>query len=118
MDIRVEAVRLVVRRTLLVRAPVQLRVLARLTEVCEGHDITRLIVCATLVRDPHFDLVDLRTRGDIRNRGHRFLVVVAEEITEEEMSVLVVVVARDVELRHLCTALTAHRLRLAVLLTD
>ena len=32
------------------------------------------------------------------------------------MPVLVVVITRDVELRHLCTALAAHRLSLAVLL--
>ena len=34
------------------------------------------------------------------------------------MAVLVVRIAAQVELRHLCTALTAHRLRLAVLLRD
>ena len=37
---------------------------------------------------------------------------------EEEMSVLIVGITADVELRHLCTALTADSLRLAVLLTD
>ena len=39
-------------------------------------------------------------------------------MAEEEMAVLVVVVAADVKSRHLRTALTANRLRLTVLLRD
>ena len=89
-----------------------------LTQVGESHDVTCLLVVTAFVGDPHLDLVDRSTRCDVRHRLHGLFVMIAEEMGEEEMAVLVVVVTRDVELRHLGTALTAHCLRLAVLLTD
>ena len=91
---------------------------AVLTEVGERYNVTRLVVVTALIGDPYLDLVDRHTARDIRHALHRFLVVVTEEMAQEEMAVLVVTVTRDVESRHLCTAFTAHRLCLAVLLRN
>ena len=90
----------------------------RLAQVAECYDVTRLIVVTFLIRYPYLYLVDRYPARDVWHRRHRLLVLVAEEITEEEMSVLVVVIAADVKLRRLCSAFTAYRLCLAVLLTD
>ena len=86
------------------------------TKVRKSHNISRLVVVTAFIGDPNLYLVDRYARRNIRRTLHCFLIVVAEEMTQEEMPVLVVVITRDVELRHLCTALAAHRLSLAVLL--
>ena len=89
---------------------------AALAQVRKGDDVTCLLVVGALVRDPYLDLRDLYAARDIGNGLHRLLVVVAEIMAQEEMAVLVVRVAADVEPRHLCAALAAHRLRFTVLL--
>ena len=89
-----------------------------LAQIGKGNDIACLLVVAPFVGDPYFNLVDLDAAGYIRHARHRFFVSVTEEMGEEEMSVLVVTVAGDVEPRHLRAALAADGLRLAVLLAD
>ena len=91
---------------------------AVLTEVGEGHDVTRLVVVTAFVGYPYFDFVNRYTGCNIRCAGHGTLVVVAEEMREEEVSVLIVTVTADVKSRHLRTTFAAHRLCLAVLLGD
>ena len=91
---------------------------AVLAEVSEGDDVTRLVVVAALVGNPNLYLVNRHTAGYVRHGLHRALVVVAEEIGEEEMAVLIVVVAAYVKTRQLRSALAAYRLRFAVLLRD
>ena len=77
-----------------------------------------MFVVTAFIGDPYLDLIDLRTAGDVRHILHCLLVMLAEEMGEEEMAVLIIGVTADVEFRCLRTALTAHRLRLAVLLRD
>ena len=89
-----------------------------LAEVREGDDITCLVVVTPFIGHPYLDLINRHTARYIRNRSHGAFVLIAEEMAQEEMSVLVVVIAADVKLRRLCSAFTAYRLCLAVLLTD
>ncbi len=89
-----------------------------LTKVGKRHDIAGLVVLPALVRHPDLNLVDRYTAGDVGDLRHGVLVFVAEEETEEEVAVLIVGIARDIELRHLCATLAANRLALAVLLAD
>ena len=91
---------------------------AVLAEVRKSHDVTRLVVVTAFIRDPNLYLVDCHARSDIGHTRHRRFVAVAEIVAQEEMSVLVVAVAADVELGHLRSAFAAHGLRLAVLLAD
>ncbi len=86
------------------------------TDIGKGNNITCLIVITALIGHPHLNLIDLRSAGDVWHRCHRLLVMVAEEMREEEVAVLIVGIAGNVEFRHLRAALTAHRLGLAVLL--
>ena len=89
-----------------------------LRQVRKSYDITCLIVVAALVGDPNLNLVDRDTARDIRHGLHRLLEVIPEEMTQEEMAVLVVHIAADIEFGQLRTAFTAYRLRLTVLLAD
>ena len=88
------------------------------TQVHEGRNISRLVVTAALVRDPYLDLVNRHAAGNIRQTHHRLFVLVAEEISQEEMPVFVVLVGIDLVLCHLRAALTVNRLALRVLLRN
>ena len=115
-DELIQGVAVVIRASGRRATPVSDGMAAVLTKVREGDDVTRLVVVAAFVGDPDLDLVDRESARYIRHRSHRLFVVVAEEMAQEEMPVLVVAIAADVKLRRLCAALAAHRLRLAVLL--
>ena len=66
---------------------------AALTQVGEGNDITGLVVVGTLVGDPYFNLIDSGARGDIWHGRHSILVIVAEEMRKEEVTILIVHIA-------------------------
>ena len=117
-DELIQGVAVIIRASGRSATPVGYRVLAVFSEVREGDDVTRLVVVAAFVGDPDLNLIDRESARYIRHTRHRLFVVVAEEMTQEEMSVLVVVIAADVELRSLCATLAAHRLRLTILLRN
>ena len=117
-DELIQSVAVIIRASGRRSTPVGYRVLAVFSEVRKGNNIARLVVVAAFVGDPDLNLIDRESARYIRHTRHRLFVVVAEEMTQEEMSILVVVIAADVELRSLCAALAAHRLRLTVLLRN
>ena len=91
-------------------------VVAVLAEVFESNDITRLVIRSAFVGNPYLNFRNLQSARYVRHCFHCFLEVVAEEMREEEVAVLIVVVSGDVEACHLCSALAADCLRFAVLL--
>ena len=118
-DRSVQAVGVVLRRTAHRTAPtLVLGMTGTLAEVREGDDITCLVVVTPFIGHPYLDLINRHTARDIRHAGHGAFVLIAEEMAQEEVAVLIVVVAADIEAGGLCSAFTAYRLCLAVLLTD
>ena len=87
-----------------------------LAQVTQRQDVSRLVVSTAFVRYPHLYSVDRHAARYVGQRLHGGLVVVAEEVTKEEVPVLVVTVDVYLVLRHLCTAFAAHTLALRVLL--
>ena len=81
-------------------------------QVGESDDVTCLVVVAPFVGHPHFYLVDSYATGDIGHGRHSTLILVAEEVTQEKMSVFIVLVARYIKLGHLCAALGTDGLAL------
>ena len=87
-----------------------------LTEVGEGDNVSRLIVIATAIGHPYLYLGDLGTRRYEGQLGHGLVVAVTEEMTQEEVAVLVIVVDVDLEVRRLYAPLRGDGTRLGVLL--
>ena len=87
-----------------------------LAQVTQRQNVSRLVVCTAFVRYPHLYSVDRHAARYVGQRLHGGLVVVAEEVTKEEVPVLVVTVNVYLILRHLCAAFAAHTLALRVLL--
>ena len=87
-----------------------------LAQVTQSQYVSRLIVRPAFVRYPHLYSVDRHPARYVRQRLHGGLVVVAEEVTKEEVPVLVVTVNVHLILRHLCAAFAAHTLAFRVLL--
>ena len=87
-----------------------------LTQVTQREDVSCMVVRAAFVGYPHLYTVDCHAASYVRQRLHGCLVLVAEEVTEEEVSVLIVVGYAHLELCHLCAAFAADTLALAVLL--
>ena len=115
-DELIQGVAVIIRASGRRATPVSDGMAAVFSEIRKGDNIARLVVVAAFVRNPDLDLIDRDSARYIRHTRHRLFVVIAEEMTQEEMPVLVVVVAADVELGGLRAALAADRLRLAVLL--
>ena len=69
-----------------------------LAQVHKSHDVTRLVVVVALVGNPHLDAGDLDTRRDERQPGAPVIIVVTEEMGQEEVAVLVILVALDQEI--------------------
>ena len=87
-----------------------------LTKVGEGDNVSRLIVIATTVGHPYLYLGDLGTRRHEGQLGHGLVVAVAEEVTQKEVAVFVIVVDVDLEVRRLYAPLRGDGTRLGVLL--
>ena len=64
-------------------------------EVGEGDDVAGVVVIASFVGDPDFHFCDFGAGGYEGEFGHGFVVAIAEEVSEEEVSVVVVVVDVD-----------------------
>ena len=89
-----------------------------LTHIHKGHQVAGLAVVAALVGNPHLDARDVYTARHQRQFRAPLVVVVAEEVREEVVAVLVILVGGDIELGGLGAALGVDRLALAVLLRD
>ena len=75
------------------------------TQVGKCYDIARFIEIATLIGNPHFHASDIDTGRDEGELGAPFIIVVAEEVREEEIAILVVAVGCDIKRGGLCTTL-------------
>ena len=77
-------------------------------KVGKGHKVAGVGGGTGLVGHPDFHAVDGDARSDGRELTHVFVVVVAEEMGEEEVAVLVVGIGRELIARQLCPTLAAH----------
>ena len=91
---------------------------AVLGQIHEAHDIARLFVAALLVGNPHLDAVDAHPRRYVGQLRGKLVVVVAEEVGQEEVAVLVVGIGPNLEGGRLGTAAGVDRLRLRLLLRN
>ena len=87
-----------------------------LTQVCQCDYVTCLFIVRTLIGHPHLNTVNGHTARYVWQRFHSLLIVIAEVVTEEEVTVLVIVVDRHLKVRRLCATFAAHGLTLRVLL--
>ena len=101
-----------------IRSPVVAGKMTALAKVHESDKVACLLEASAFVRHPHFYTCDFDTGSDIGQARAKTVVVVAEEMTEKEVAVLLVLVGVDSELGSLCAALAAHRLRFRLLLRD
>ena len=88
-----------------------------LCQVGEGHDVAVVGGGGRLVGDPHLDARDGDAAGYGRQRPHVFVVLLAEEVAEEEVAVLLVLRSRELEGVVRCASLGTHALRGRLLLT-
>ena len=66
-------------------------------KVHESHHVAALAEVVVFIRDPYFHAGNLHTGGDDGQARSEAVVIVAEEVAEEEVTVLVVVIGRDAE---------------------
>ena len=85
-------------------------------QVHKADDVSRLVVGTARICNPHFNARNVDARRHIRQLRSKFVVVFAEEMRQEEVSVFVVFVGIDAESGLLCAALCVDGLRFAVLL--
>ena len=72
-----------------------------LAQIHERKNIARLVEVAALVGDPHLDSGDVDTARYQGQTLAPLVIVVAEEMAEEEVPVLVILIGRDVKCRGL-----------------
>ena len=87
-----------------------------LTQVHEGYNVTCLVEIAPFVGNPHFAAGYRYSRCDIWQFLHVFIVIVAEEVCEEEVAVLVIIVDIYLKIHQLSTALRIYMLSFTLLL--
>ena len=75
--------------------PVVIEDVGALAHIHERHKVAALVEIVALVGYPHLDAGDVDTRRHDGELGGKLVVVVAEEMPEEEVPVLVVVVDID-----------------------
>ena len=89
-------------------SPLGVADVVKFSQVGEGHEVAGIGGGTGLVGHPDFHAVDGDARSDGRELAHVFVVVVAEEVGEKEVAVLVVGIGRELVARQLCPTLAAH----------
>ncbi len=79
-----------------------------LGEVHKSHKVSALVIGALLVGDPHLYACDLNPRAYIRELGGEFVVVVAEKLSEEEVTVFVIINGLDSEIGFVASPATGR----------
>ena len=98
--------------------PIVVRQPAVLAQVLQCHQVARLLILAALVGHPHFDAGNRHTRRNIRQFRSKLIIVVAKEVRQEVVTILVVLVHIHGELGSLRPTLGIHRLALGILLRN
>ena len=87
-----------------------------LTQIHQRHNVTRLVIVSTFIGHPHFYTIDCHATSYIRQCLHRILILVAEIVTQEEVTILVITINRHLKTGRLRATLARYRLALAILL--
>ena len=98
------------------RCPVGVRHPFILTQVGEGHDVSRVVGVRGVIGDPHFDAVDLDAGHQVGRRRHGIVINLTEVLCQEEVAVLLVVGHVYLEGGGLCAAATGDAFRGGLLL--
>ena len=116
----VQGIRLIIRHFITLRRPliIQHMPVRILSQIGKSHDIARLIIITALIRHPHLDTIDSHATSYIGQSLHRLLIVISKVITQEEVTVLIIIIDRYLKVGRLRTALTRYRLTLRVLLRN
>ena len=96
--------------------PVAAAHLGILAQVCQRDDVAGVARRSRTIGDPHLHTGDLDARGQVGQRGHGRVVVVAEILCQEEVPVLLVVGSIHLEGGSLCPTPRRDTLRGGVLL--
>ena len=99
-------------------SPLRVAGLCVLAQVGECHDVARICCRARLVGHPDFHAVDGDARGEVGERLHGVVVLVAEVACEEEVAVLLVVGSVNLEGCRLHAASAGDARRRSLLLRD
>ena len=75
------------------------------SQIRECHYVTRVVIVALFVCYPDFYPGYLYSGNDIGQHGHVYVITVAEEVGQEEVSILIVVAGINLKICYLLSAL-------------
>ena len=82
--------------------------MGKFAQVRKAHDVARIGGSTRFVGNPNLYTVHGDTRSNGRQLLHVVIVTVAEEMSQEEMAVLIVSICRELVTGQLCSPFTAY----------